>query len=156
MHDLLTEYTKTDLVSAYNCRRCALLATLSKYEAQRDRLALQPEPTTSTALDASTPVGTKRGQSRSRPANPFELPPEPALSTAAPTKMTASRKDRRRKVQKIVDRIKDAADAGDWERELGEDIKVERSEVAAGKMTRFARVSSPAFGMYFRPLPAPS
>jgi hypothetical protein len=57
--------------------------------------------------------------------------------------MTASRKDRRRKVQKLVDRIKDAADAGDWERELGEDIKVERSEVAAGKMTRFARVSSP-------------
>lgn len=54
--------------------------------------------------------------------------------------MTASRKDRRRKVQKLVDRVQEAADANDWERELGEDIKVERSEVAAGKMTRFARV----------------
>lgn len=65
--------------------------------------------------------------------------PTPAPSTAVP-KMTASRKDRRRKVQKLVDRVQEAADANDWERELGEDIKVERSEVAAGKMTRFARV----------------
>ncbi|GAA5876882.1 hypothetical protein JCM3774_000798 [Rhodotorula dairenensis] len=135
LHDLLAEFTKTDLVSAYNCRRCAMLATLSKYEGQRDRLTLGSE--TTPLLDP--PKATESKQPRLRgPANPFELPPEPTVPATAP-KMTASRKDRRRKVQKLVDRIKDAAVAGDWERELGEDIKVERSEVAAGKMTRFAR-----------------
>ncbi|POY70836.1 hypothetical protein BMF94_6249 [Rhodotorula taiwanensis] len=132
IHDLLAEYTKTDLVSSYNCRRCALLATLAKYKDQRDRLALTND---SSASPASPPVKTP--ESNRKPANPFEMP-TPAPSTAVP-KMTASRKDRRRKVQKLVDRVQEAADANGWERELGEDIKVERSEVAAGKMTRFAR-----------------
>lgn len=118
-----------------------MLATLSKYEGQRDRLALGPE-TTPQLASPKTPE-TKQSKTSGRAANPFELPPEPAASAVA-RKMTTSRKDRRRKVQKLVDRIKDATLAGDWERELGDEIKVERSEVAAGKMTRFARVSRAA------------
>ncbi|GAA5979230.1 hypothetical protein JCM10908_002848 [Rhodotorula pacifica] len=139
LQDLLAEYTKTDLISAYNCRRCAMLATLAKYESQRDRLALATDTAPKAEPSPVRKNGSKTASSSIKAAaNPFELPPEPVAPVATP-KMTASRKDRRRKVQKLVDRIKDAADAGDWERDLGEDIKVERSEVAAGKMTRFAR-----------------
>lgn len=55
--------------------------------------------------------------------------------------MTQSRKDRRKKVQKLVDRVTRIIDAGDFEKELGEDIKFERVAGLAGKQNRFARVS---------------
>lgn len=54
--------------------------------------------------------------------------------------MSQSKKDRRKKVQKLVDRVKLALDAGDFEKELGSEIKVERVEGLAGKQVRFARV----------------
>ncbi|BGP53319.1 ubiquitin-specific protease ubp1 [Rhodotorula sphaerocarpa] len=132
--DLLAEYTKTDLVSYYNCRRCSLLATLVKYKDQRDRLALASEASAS-PKEVPSPGRT----ATKKPSNPFELPPAVATNKTDSPKMTTSRKERRRKVQKLVDKVQDAVDAGDWERDLGEEIKVERSEVAAGKMTRFAR-----------------
>lgn len=135
MQDLLAEYTKTDLVSYYNCRRCSLLATLVKYKDQRDRLALASEASAS-PKEVPSPGRT----ATKKPSNPFELPPAVATNKTDSPKMTTSRKERRRKVQKLVDKVQDAVDAGDWERDLGEEIKVERSEVAAGKMTRFARV----------------
>lgn len=125
LHDLLQEHTKIDLLSDYACRKCSVTATLDKLQAQRDRLALtQPE--------------SKDSPSTSTPSNAFDLPPEP---TATP-KMTASRKDRKRKTQKLVDRLQAVLDAGDFERELGSDgIKLDKVFGPAGKQTKFARVS---------------
>ncbi|BGO88882.1 hypothetical protein NBRC10512_002239 [Rhodotorula toruloides] len=127
LYDLLAEYTKTDLISEYDCRKCAMLATLAKLEGQRDRLAL-----TASSDRASSPPPPAKSK------NPFELPPEATTEGKAKT-MTASRKDRRRKMQKLVDKVKSAVDAGDWEKEFGEDVKMERSGSAAGKLVRFAR-----------------
>lgn len=55
--------------------------------------------------------------------------------------MTASRRDRLRKVQKIVSNLEDVVRAADFEQPLGDEIKMERVFGAAGKMIRFARVS---------------
>lgn len=132
-----------ELISDYACRRCSLLATHDKLLAQRDRLALAPPPPAAIpslsssykpslipASAASTP-----GEPPPAPASPFVIPPPPVQPV-----MTQSRKDRRRKVQKLVDRVKAALDAGDFERELGDEVKVERVEGPAGKQVRFARV----------------
>lgn len=105
-----------------------MLATLAKLEAQRDRLALNAPSDSAT----SPPAKTK---------NPFELPPEVTADGKVKT-MTASRKDRRRKMQKLVDKVKSAVEAGDWEKQFGEEVKMERSGSAAGKLVRFARVRS--------------
>ncbi|KAL8291931.1 hypothetical protein RQP46_002189 [Phenoliferia psychrophenolica] len=126
IYDLLSEYTKMDLLSDYNCRKCSLLATRDKLVAQRDRLALAA-PTTSSSSPSASP-------SPSPTPNPFDLPP-----SATPPVMTQSRKDRRKKVQKLVDKVSAAIAAGDFERELGDDVKVERVEGPAGKLVRFAR-----------------
>ncbi|GAA5955124.1 hypothetical protein JCM21900_001618 [Sporobolomyces salmonicolor] len=128
LYDLLAEYTKTDLLSDYACRRCSMLATLAKLQGQRDRLAQTPS---SSPLPPSSAPST--------PSNPFELPPEPQSAPLASAKMTASKKDRRRKVQKLVDRVQAVVDAGDFEAELGEDVKMERTGGAAGKSVRLAR-----------------
>ncbi|GAA5984413.1 hypothetical protein JCM11641_000128 [Rhodosporidiobolus odoratus] len=121
VYDLLAEYTKADLLSEYACRRCAMTATLQKLEGQRDRLAgtLSSEPTSPPAI----------------PANAFALPPDPPPIKA----MTSSRKERRRKIQKLVDRVQQVVDAGDYEKELGEDVKIEKTGSAAAKMVHFAR-----------------
>lgn len=129
IYDLLGEFTKLDLISDYACRKCSLLATRDKLVAQRDRLAL--------ALPPPPPPPS------SSPPNAFEIPPPPPPPTAAPA-MTQSRKDRRKKVQKLVDRVASAIAAGDFERELGDDIKVERVEGPAGRQVRFARVRPPS------------
>ncbi|GAA6048093.1 hypothetical protein JCM3770_000188 [Rhodotorula araucariae] len=128
LHDLLAEYTRTDLISGYNCRRCTMLATLARVEGQRDRLALAAPPPSSSSPAASAAAAK----------NPFELPPN-TTADGETKKMTASRKDRRRKAQKVVDRVKAVVEAADWEKDLGADITLERSESAAGKITRFAR-----------------
>ncbi|GAA5896958.1 hypothetical protein JCM6882_007316 [Rhodosporidiobolus microsporus] len=130
LHDLLAEYTKTDLLSEYNCRKCAMIATLAKLKSQRDRLA-------GTALDSPSPASP----APTPPSNPFELPPEPPSAAAAngSKAMTSSRKDRRRKIQKMLDRVQAVVDAEDYEKELGEDIKVGNPGTAAGKLIRFAR-----------------
>ena len=109
-----------EVISDYICRKCSLLATRDKLVAQRDRLALAPSSSPSPAT----------------PSNPFEIP-----TTLV---MTQSRKDRRKKVQKLVDKVAAAIEAGDFERELGDDIRIERVEGPAGKLVRFARVSRPA------------
>lgn len=54
--------------------------------------------------------------------------------------MTSSRKDRRRKAQKLVDRVKAVVDAADWEKDPGPDVTMDKSDSAAGKVNRFARV----------------
>ncbi|GAA5851001.1 hypothetical protein JCM8547_009152 [Rhodosporidiobolus lusitaniae] len=128
VYDLLQEYTKPDPITDYVCRKCSMLATLSRLEAQRDRLALVPS-TSSTPTSLPPPAS---------PANPFELPPEPP-SSAAPAKMTSSSKERRRKIQKLVEKVQTAVDANDYEKDLGEDVKLERAEGAAGKMVKLAR-----------------
>ncbi|BGP37158.1 ubiquitin-specific protease ubp1 [Rhodotorula kratochvilovae] len=128
LHDLLAEYTKTDLISGYNCRRCAMLATLARLEGQRDRLALVAPPPSSSSSPACAAAAK----------NPFELPPN-TTAEGESKKMTSSRKDRRRKAQKLVDRVKAVVEAADWEKDLGADITMEKSESAAGKVTRFAR-----------------
>ncbi|GAA5876083.1 hypothetical protein JCM1840_002764 [Sporobolomyces johnsonii] len=128
LYDLLAEYTKTDLLSDYACRRCSMLATLVKLEGQRDRLAQAP---------SATPISPSSAPST--PSNPFELPPEAQSAPLTAAKMTASRKDRRRKIQKLVDRVQAVVDAGDFEKELGEDVKMERTGGAAGKSVRLAR-----------------
>ncbi|GAA6000785.1 hypothetical protein JCM10207_004659 [Rhodosporidiobolus poonsookiae] len=125
LYDLLGEYTKADLLSDYNCRRCAMLATLDKLKAQRDRVAL-------TASDSPAARA-----SPASPGNRFDLPPEPPASESK--KMTSSRKERRRKLQKLVERVQEVVDAGDYEKELGGEVKMERAEGAAGKVVRFAR-----------------
>lgn len=116
------EFTKTDLLSDYNCQRCAMLATLSRLQSQRDRLAL--------TAATPTPIPTP-------PSNPFDLPPNPPASSGG--KSTSSKKDRKRKIQKLVDKVQVAVDAADFEREI-EDVKLERAETAAGKTVKFARV----------------
>ncbi|GAA5932160.1 hypothetical protein JCM3775_004254 [Rhodotorula graminis] len=128
LHDLLAEYTKTDLISSYDCRRCAMLSTLARLEGQRDRLALVAPPPAS----PSTPSAARAAP------NPYELPPNTDEGGKS-KKMTASRKDRRRKVQKLVDRVKDIVDAADFEKDPGVDITMDKSESAAGKVNRFAR-----------------
>ncbi|GAA5901785.1 ubiquitin carboxyl-terminal hydrolase [Sporobolomyces salmoneus] len=126
IHDLLQEYTKPDLLSDYACRKCSMSATLEKYKSQRDRLAgLIPPPSSSTPPSA----------------NSFDLPA--AKTTKEDTKMTTSRKDRKRKVGKLVDRIQETVDAGDYEKPLesesGGAIKMEKVGTAAGKSVNIAR-----------------
>jgi hypothetical protein len=104
-----------------------MLATLSRLQTQRDRLAV-------VASSSPAPSPSKP------PNNPFELPPEPPSAVAA-GKMTSSKKDRKRKIQKLVDRVQVAVDAADFEKEI-EDVKMERAETAAGKTVKFARVRS--------------
>ncbi|GAA5846588.1 hypothetical protein JCM9279_006754 [Rhodotorula babjevae] len=128
LHDLLAEYTKTDLISGFNCRRCAILSTLARLEGQRDRLALVAPPPAS----SSTTPAPRAAQ------NPYELPPN-TDDDGKSKKMTASRKDRRRKVQKLVDRVKVIVDAADFEKDPGPDITMDKSDSAAGKVNRFAR-----------------
>lgn len=53
--------------------------------------------------------------------------------------MTSSKKDRKRKIQKLVDKVQVAVDAADFEKEI-EDVKMGRAETAAGKTVKFARV----------------
>ncbi|GAA5902530.1 hypothetical protein JCM8208_006913 [Rhodotorula glutinis] len=128
LHDLLAEYTKTDLISGFNCRRCAMLSTLARLEGQRDRLALVAPPPASPSTTSAA---------RASP-NPYELPPN-TDEDGKSKKMTASRKDRRRKVQKLVDRVKVIVDAADFEKDPGVDITMDKSDSAAGKVNRFAR-----------------
>ncbi|GJN87889.1 hypothetical protein Rhopal_000844-T1 [Rhodotorula paludigena] len=127
LYDLLAEYTKADLITEYDCRRCAMHATLARVEEQRDRLALVAPP--APASPASPPSGR----------NPYEFPPETAAGNGKVKTMTTSRKERRRKAQKIVDRVKAAVEAADWETSLGDDIKLEKGNSPAAKMVRFAR-----------------
>ena len=66
--------------------------------------------------------------------------------------MTSSRKQRAKKVQKLVDKLQAVVDANDWEKELGAEFaadaegkgkgKVERVEGPAAKDVRIARVSA--------------
>jgi len=108
-----------------------MLSTLARLEGQRDRLALvAPPPVSSTSTSA--PRGAQ---------NPYELPPN-TDDDGKSKKMTASRKDRRRKVQKLVDRVKVIVDAADFEKDPGADITMDKSDSAAGKVNRFARVRS--------------
>lgn len=130
LYDLLAEYTKADLITEYDCRRCAMHATLARVEEQRDRLALVAPPVSTSP--ASPPSGR----------NPYELSPESAAGDGKVKTMTTSRKERRRKAQKIVDRVKAAVEAADWETSLGDDIKLEKGNSPAAKMVRFARVGS--------------
>lgn len=130
LEDLLQEYTKMELLSEYTCRRCSLSATHEKLLAQRDRLAL-PSSTSTPPLSTSSSTNTITTES------PFVIPPSPPNPT-----MTQSRKDRKKKVQKLVDRVKNVIDTGDFEKELGSDIKVEKVAGPAGKQLRFARVSA--------------
>ncbi|GAA5831268.1 hypothetical protein JCM11251_007814 [Rhodosporidiobolus azoricus] len=133
LHDLLADYTKTDLLSEYNCRKCGMIAILQKLKQQRDRLAgiASEVPFSPAALPAPT--------SSAKP-NPFELPPEtPVNGKGDSGKMTSSRKDRRRKIQKVLDRVQAVVDAEDYEKEFGEDVKVANPRTAAGKLIRFAR-----------------
>lgn len=124
-----------DLLSDYACRRCSIRATLDKLEAQRDRLALSSAPAPSPASTAPATSSTS--------SNAFDLPEQP-VPTVAPA-MTASRKERKRKVQRLVDKVTAVLEAGDYEKELGDDIKVERVEGPAGKIVRFARVRALLF-----------
>ncbi|GAA6030154.1 hypothetical protein JCM8097_009290 [Rhodosporidiobolus ruineniae] len=132
LYDLLGEYTKPDMISGYNCRKCAMVATLAKLEAQRDRLSLPAGSSSTSSPGSASP-------SPAVPPNPFDLPPEPAKNGNAEKKMTASRKERRRKAQKLVERVQAAVEASDFERDLGEDVKMDRAESAAAKVVRFAR-----------------
>ncbi|GAA6009852.1 hypothetical protein JCM11491_000839 [Sporobolomyces phaffii] len=128
IYDLLQDYTKPDLLSDYACRKCAMLATLDKYKSQRDRLA--------GLIPTSTPAAM---------SNAFELPPGGEATTPSngkDTKMTTSRKERKRKIGKLVDRIQTVVDAGDYEKPLEDDasgIKMERVGTAAGKSVNLAR-----------------
>ncbi|GAA5928927.1 hypothetical protein JCM10213_004942 [Rhodosporidiobolus nylandii] len=126
IYDLLAEYTKPDLISDYACRKCAMIATLSKLKAQRDRLAGVSSSSASPAC--ASPL--------SAPTNPFELPPEPSAQGKA---ITSSRKERKRKIQRLVERVQEVIDAGDYEKELGDDVKMDRTGTAAAKTVRFAR-----------------
>ncbi|GAA5936955.1 ubiquitin carboxyl-terminal hydrolase [Sporobolomyces koalae] len=122
LYDLLQEYTKADLISDYACRKCCMLATLDKYKLQRDRLAA-PATSSSSSTSSSTVTG-ENGKGKD-------------------SKMTNSRKDRKRKIQKLVDKIQTVVDAGDFEKllEQGEAgaIKMERASSAAGKNVNLAR-----------------
>jgi len=132
LYDLLHEYTKPDLLSDYACRKCSMLATLDKYTTQRDRLAgLIP---TSQPPPASSLLNSK---------NDFDIP---QAETRKDTKMTSSRKDRKRKIGKLVDRLQAVVDSGDYEKDLTlgseyDGIKMERTGSAAGKTVNMARVS---------------
>ena len=57
--------------------------------------------------------------------------------------MTTSRKERKRKVGKLVEKIQEVVDAGDYEKPLEDEsgIKMERVGTAAGKSVNIARVS---------------
>ncbi|KAM0788045.1 hypothetical protein ACM66B_006243 [Microbotryomycetes sp. NB124-2] len=139
LYDLLQEHTKVDLLSDYVCRKCSVTATLDKLAAQRDRLALtNAQPA---ASDKSSNLGS----------NGFNLLTTDASTTTTTTTkpsverpnqivMTSSRKDRKRKVQKTLDKLKAVTEASDFERELSrEGIKVENVSGPAGKQTKFAR-----------------
>ncbi|KDE04054.1 hypothetical protein MVLG_05493 [Microbotryum lychnidis-dioicae p1A1 Lamole] len=153
LYQLLDEWTKLDLLSDYACRKCCLAATLTKLEEQRDRLALVDSVTTLTAstencTTTSSGSTSNRIVKSSEAANAFELLLDSAsYSTrtdavrAAPgvPKMTSSRANRRRKVQKIINQVKEAFDAGDYEKEFGNEVKVEKVFGPAGKLVRFAR-----------------
>lgn len=134
IYDLLGEYTKPDLLSDYACRKCSMLATLEKYKSQRDRLAGLVVPPSS---NPTPPSSTN--------TNPFDLP---ATTTkgGGDTKMTTSRKDRLKKVGKLVEKVQSVVDAGDYEKPLeiesGGAIKVEKVGTAAGKSVNLARVRS--------------
>lgn len=114
------------MLSDYACRKCAVVATLDKYVAQRDRLASGAAP------EVKGPILDTASTNR------FDTP-QPALVTGKAS-MTSSRKDRLRKTQKLVDKLEATIAAADYERVLGDDIKVEKVYGAAGKMIRFARV----------------
>ncbi|SCV72838.1 BQ2448_4375 [Microbotryum intermedium] len=156
LHQLLDEWTKLDLLSDYACRKCCLAATLTKLESQRDRLALVDSATTLTntptaSAERSTSnsnASTSNGAQRSSNAHAFD--PlldsvfDPASSSSptndpAASRMTSSRANRRRKVQKTINQVKEAWDAGDYEKEFGSEIKVEKVFGPAGKLVRFAR-----------------
>lgn len=119
-----------ELISEYTCRACSLRATLAKLVTQRDRLAALPSA-------APTPAPPAASTSALAKANAFDLPPDPA--PAPSTKMSAARKERRRKVQRLVERVEGVVEAGDFEKELGDEVKVERVAGPAGKQVRFAR-----------------
>ena len=110
-----------DLLSGYACRKCSIQATLLKLEAQRDRLALILPP-----LPPSDPS----------PPSSFDIP----VQANTPV-MTKSRKDRKKKVQALVARVKAVLEAADYEKSLPVEIKVERVEGPAGKTVRLSRVS---------------
>ncbi|SCZ92047.1 BZ3500_MvSof-1268-A1-R1_Chr5-3g08301 [Microbotryum saponariae] len=147
LYQLLDEWTKLDLLSDYACRKCCLAATLTKLEEQRDRLALVDSVTTLTASTegcTTNPSGsTSNRVVKSSDANAFEpLLDSTSSSTtidagrAAPApKMTSSRANRRRKVQKLINQVKEAWDAGDYEKEFGNELKVEKVLGPAGKLT---------------------
>ncbi|KAI5479744.1 ubiquitin carboxyl-terminal hydrolase 16 [Pseudohyphozyma bogoriensis] len=124
--DLLRDFTKDDYLSEYNCRRCSLLKTQAKLVTQRDNLANLPSTPALTNLTSNSSLAT---------STTFDLPPE----KASPTKMTSSRNKRRRQVQQLVDKVSIIVNAGDWEKELGDEIKLERSDNPAVKRVRFGR-----------------
>jgi len=133
LYDLLHEYTKPDLLSDYACRKCSMLATLDKYSTQRDRLAGLIPPAES--QPTSSLLNSK---------NNFDIP---QAELKKETKMTSSRKDRKRKIGKLVDRLQAVVDSGDYEKDLTlgseyDGIKLERTGSAAGKTVNMARVSS--------------
>ncbi|KAK4051260.1 ubiquitin-specific protease ubp1 [Microbotryomycetes sp. JL221] len=138
LYDLLREYTKIDLLSDYTCQKCSVLATLDKLKAQRDRLALS----TSNGFDQVESSSDK--QTLITNDNSFQTLPLDASTSTNTLKqsktMTSSRKDRRRKVQRLLDKLESIVSSSDFEKDLKNDgIKFEKIIGPAGKQIKFAR-----------------
>ncbi|KAK4052024.1 ubiquitin-specific protease ubp1 [Microbotryomycetes sp. JL201] len=148
LYDLLQEHTKIDLLSDYVCRKCSITATLDKLAAQRDRLALTVPPTEARSTVPPASAQVKDSSAKPQAMNGFSILEADASTSSGPSTtptttlktMTSSRKDRKRKVQKVLDKLQAVTAASDFERELsGEGIKVEKVSGPAGKQTKFAR-----------------
>lgn len=59
--------------------------------------------------------------------------------------VSKSKKKRLNDVKKLLEQVRSAIDASDFEREIGDSVRIERVLGPAGKMINFARVSPPLF-----------
>lgn len=139
-----------------------MLTTLEKYKFKRDRL-IGPGTTevgvaTKTTYSNDVPSlekekkKKKNSKTSSSSSNRFVLPsPSPSTSetitsTSSSTELSASKKDRYKKLTKLIEKLERVVDAGDFENHLietNDGIKMEKIGTAAGKSVNIARVSLP-------------
>lgn len=132
----MEEYTRMDPISEYMCRRCAMMGTYNRLVAQRDRLASIAPP---------TPPSLEQQITRDPTSVLLDsLTPPTASISASTTTSSKSKKNRLREVKKLLEKVRCAVDASDFEREI-EGIRIERILGPAGKMINFARVSLSLF-----------